>query len=297
MRSLPRLVLVTALVGAAAAAVGCAVYPPPGPPAPRISAEVALFWGDLAPFGDWVWLDVHGWVWLPRGVPAGWRPYTHGRWVHTVHGWTWASDWRWGWAPFHYGRWLWHRELGWVWVPGDEWAPAWVAWRYGPGWVGWAPLPPGVRWEVGVGFDLGGVAIDLGWWNFVRAEHFVDHRLRERVVPGDRDPELARVTREVTRYERGERGVVERSVPVEEIERETRQAVPRLRIEELTRPPRRTAQPIDGDRLRVYRPEARPGAPAPGARAESGAATGGEKKADDRERGASRTRPPKPPGG
>lgn len=32
--------------------------------------------------------------------------------------------------------------MGWVWVPGVEWAPAWVSWRVGGGYIGWAPLPP-----------------------------------------------------------------------------------------------------------------------------------------------------------
>lgn len=298
MRTLSRLLLVTLALAAVAAGVGCAVYaPPPGPPSPRVSAQAAFFYDDLTPYGDWVWLEVHGWVWTPRNVPVGWRPYTHGRWVYTAHGWTWASDWRWGWATFHYGRWAWQPGYGWVWVPGTEWAPAWVAWRYGPGWVGWAPLPPGVHWEVGFGFDLGDVTIHLGWWNYVRSEHFVDHKLYRRVIPGDSDPELARITREVTRYERNERGVIERSVPVEEIEREARRAVPRLEIEDLERPPRLRAEPVDGDRLRVYRPQPSTG----GATGSESARTATREetredagKGDDRERGASRTRPPKP---
>ena len=29
------------------------------------------------------------------------------------------------------GRWFFDDSYGWVWVPGSEWAPAWVAWRYG----------------------------------------------------------------------------------------------------------------------------------------------------------------------
>lgn len=297
-----RLLIAAPLAAAVAVAAGCAVYaPPPGPPAPRVSAAVSLFWDDLAPFGDWVWIEVHGWVWIPAAVPSGWRPYTHGRWIYTTHGWTWASDWRWGWGPFHYGRWLWHPPHGWVWLPGDVWAPAWVAWRHGPGWVGWAPLPPGARWEVGIGLELGDVEIELGWWSFVPDRHFTDHRLRHRIVPGDRDRELVRITREVTRYQPSDRGVVDRSVPVEEIEGATRRAVPRLRIEAVDGPPRRGAR-VDGDRLRVYRPA--PSA-APGASGGSGATAGdrgasrsGEKKDAGKgsDRGASRTRPPTPPG-
>ena len=48
----------------------------------------------------------------------------------------------WGWVVYHYGRWAHDRGLGWFWVPGDEWAPAWVDWRYGGDDIGWAPLPP-----------------------------------------------------------------------------------------------------------------------------------------------------------
>jgi hypothetical protein len=34
------------------------------------------------------------------------------------------------------------REFGWIWVPGDEWSPAWVRWRRGGTHIGWCPLPP-----------------------------------------------------------------------------------------------------------------------------------------------------------
>jgi hypothetical protein len=62
--------------------------------------------------------------------------------VLTEFGWTWVSDWSWGWAPFHYGRWVIVSGFGWCWVPGTMWGPAWVTWRSGGGWVGWAALPP-----------------------------------------------------------------------------------------------------------------------------------------------------------
>src|SRR3977135_729720 len=42
---------------------------------------------------------------------------------------------------------------GWVWVPGDQWAPAWVSWRQtdDEDYVGWAPLPPEASVTVSVG--------------------------------------------------------------------------------------------------------------------------------------------------
>ena len=59
-------------------------------------------------------------------MPAGWRPYYYGRWEWTTEGWLWVSDEPFGWATYHYGRWSFDGGLGWFWVPGYQWAPAWV---------------------------------------------------------------------------------------------------------------------------------------------------------------------------
>ncbi len=102
----------------------------------------------LAPYGSWQNDDSYGQVWIPAAAVVGdnFVPYgTGGHWVRSEYGWTWASNWSWGWAPFHYGRWA-MRAGHWCWVPGTMWGPSWVAWRTGSGYVGWAPLPPrGVR--------------------------------------------------------------------------------------------------------------------------------------------------------
>jgi hypothetical protein len=40
-------------------------------------------------------------------------------------------------------------SAGWAWIPGLEWAPAWVTWRVDGTVVGWAPLFAGSRsWAV-----------------------------------------------------------------------------------------------------------------------------------------------------
>ena len=98
----------------------------------------------LAPFGGWDYDSSYGYVWSPSAsiVGAGFSPYaTGGHFALTEYGWTWVSDWSWGWAPFHYGRWI-TRAGRWSWVPGSMWGPAWVSWRSGGGYVGWSPLPP-----------------------------------------------------------------------------------------------------------------------------------------------------------
>src|SRR5436190_7223778 len=103
------------------------------------------FQDDLAPYGNWIDDSTYGRVWQPEGslVGADFTPYyTGGHWTLTEFGWTWVSDFSWGWAPFHYGRWIAVSGYGWCWVPGTIWGPAWVAWRAGDGYVGWAALPP-----------------------------------------------------------------------------------------------------------------------------------------------------------
>ena len=109
------------------------------------AVSVGVFYDALAPYGEWIYVRNYGRVWQPSVAVVGvdFRPYgPGGHWVYTDYGWSFESDWSWGWAPFHYGQWYLEPVYGWVWVPGTVWAPAWVTWRYGGGYVGWAPMPP-----------------------------------------------------------------------------------------------------------------------------------------------------------
>ncbi len=109
----------------------------------QVSVSLQLFYDDLSPYGQWVDYPSYGNVWIPS-IGAGFTPYsTAGHWVLTEFGWTWVSDYPWGWAPFHYGRWNYDPYVGWLWIPGREWAPAWVSWRRAPGYYGWVPLGSG----------------------------------------------------------------------------------------------------------------------------------------------------------
>jgi len=113
----------------------------------EVSASVQIhaqadFYAPLATHGTWVEVGTYGRCWRPAGIAVEWRPYSYGHWVFTDCGWYWASDEPWGWACYHYGSWVYESDYGWVWVPGIEWAPAWVSWRFGGGYCGWAPLPP-----------------------------------------------------------------------------------------------------------------------------------------------------------
>ncbi len=131
------------------------------------AAPVTLesFQSGLAPYGDWVRTGAYGMAWRPRVAP-GWRPYFYGRWEWTNEGWLWVTDEPFGWATYHYGRWGWDGGLGWVWVPGYQWAPAWVSWRYGGDVVGWAPLAPGLS------LFVTSYAFMDSWWTFIPSARF-----------------------------------------------------------------------------------------------------------------------------
>jgi hypothetical protein len=117
--------------------------PPPEALPPAQPPGQAAFDQALSPYGRWVDTPDYGRVWIPASSAQGdWQPYTNGSWVYTESGWAFASDVPWGWAVFHYGRWGFRDGLGWFWVPGYTWAPAWVSWRYSNGHVGWSPYGP-----------------------------------------------------------------------------------------------------------------------------------------------------------
>ena len=60
---------------------------------------------------------------------------------------------------------------GWFWIPGDEWAPAWVDWRYSNDYVGWAPLPPDDLIDA---YDE-----EPGYWVFVAPRYLTAPRLAQ----------------------------------------------------------------------------------------------------------------------
>jgi hypothetical protein len=104
--------------------------------------SVGDFHAALSPYGSWVSVGQYGQCWRPTQVSGDWRPYSVGSWEWTDAGWFWQTDEPWGWATCHYGSWYMDPTMGWVWIPGTEWAPAWVSWRYNDNYIGWAPIGP-----------------------------------------------------------------------------------------------------------------------------------------------------------
>jgi len=179
-----------------------AVTPAPSAPLPGSEVTLTYFQGQLAPYGAWMNIPGSGLCWRPtvQDAELGWRPYFNGgHWDYTDDGWYWRSDYPWGEYTFHYGRWARDGRFGWVWTPGYEWAPAWVCWRNAEaeGYCGWAPLPPGARFQAGVGLLWNGrlaVDVDFGLgadaFAFIPFGHFWDHDYRAFLAPSWHVPEL-----------------------------------------------------------------------------------------------------------
>jgi hypothetical protein len=136
--------------------------------APPMGAEVddkdprALeqFQTQLAPYGSWADDPKYGHVWVPAQSVVGenFSPYvTAGHWaLDTDDNYVWVSDYPFGNVVFHYGRWAW-TSYGWSWIPGYQYAPAWVSWRVPTAeyaYVGWAPLAPSFIWMSGFAVSL-----------------------------------------------------------------------------------------------------------------------------------------------
>jgi len=83
-------------------------------------------------------------VTVTAGEPAVYTPYTNGQWVNTNDGWYFKAPTPYEETTCHYGRWAYSPALGWVWLPGRVWSPAWVEWREDDNYIAWAPVPPSV---------------------------------------------------------------------------------------------------------------------------------------------------------
>jgi hypothetical protein len=222
-------------------------------PASQIS--VTYFYNSLADEGEWFPDPNYGWCWTPYDVSADWRPYSDGHWEYTDYGWSWASDEPWGWATYHYGRWFFDDSYGWAWVPGTEWAPAWVAWRYGDDYVGWAPLPPGANWDASAGLAFTDEdEIQADHWCFVPRTHVLDVSIRLQLTSIGRNVTLLERSRDATRYEVHDGRPANVGIDVALIEKMAGRQVPRVRIVDVDAPSRGGGRQVAKGSVGFYRP-------------------------------------------
>ena len=216
----------------------------------HITISIQSFYDELSPYGDWIYSHDYGYVWRPYfDNPEAFRPYSSGgHWVYTSYGWTWVSDYRWGWATFHYGRWDFDNYLGWLWIPGYEWAPAWVTWGEYDNYWGWAPMGPNIY------VQTNWYAPDP-WWTFVPRNHFCSHNWNRYIY--NRPVHVTHITHITNIYadndrSRGNRSSWYNGPRVSDVERYSRE---RVRTMEVVDNQRADNTGIRNNRLNVYRPE------------------------------------------
>ncbi|MEY2562061.1 MAG: hypothetical protein QOH88_254 [Verrucomicrobiota bacterium] len=204
----------------------------------RSSASYGTFYRKLEPYGAWRDTATYGYVWQPREAEdRSWRPYTDGHWVYTDAGWTWVSEEPFGWATYHYGRWVRLHRVGWVWVPGDEWAPAWVSWRTSKDYIGWAPLPPEARFDRKHGIHNWAdnyYDISPDQYSFVPGNEFGSRRVKTSVVPVERNVAIVIDTTNVTNITYANTMVVNQGPNFEEVRTRSREPIDRYRLQRRT---------------------------------------------------------------
>jgi hypothetical protein len=200
------------------------------------NGSYSTFYRKLEPYGDWMETGDYGYVFQPRQAAESrdWRPYTTGHWVYTDVGWTWISDEPFGWATYHYGRWIRLRSVGWVWVPGEHWAPAWVSWRRGNDYVGWAPLPPEAQFDRQTGIrNWADNYYDIGpdQYAFVPASEFGRKVSPREIVPIERNVTIINQTTNVTNITYNNSVIVDRGPSYDDLRSRSHQQIERFRLE------------------------------------------------------------------
>lgn len=162
-------------------------------------------------------------IWKPSVTDVQWKPYTDGKWVYSSQGWVWSSNDHWGWAVYHYGRWWNSKKLGWVWMPGYVWAPAWVMWRVDDNYVGWAPLSPRAKWKITAGIT------DVNYrykyndadWVFVDKSKFADEINRGNIVVSEKNGGLVAGSKTILNIKSENDAIIHSGPDAGEIEKAT----------------------------------------------------------------------------
>jgi hypothetical protein len=208
-----------------------------------------VFYDELSPYGNWVYTPEYGYAWLPNAEP-GFSPYaTDGYWAYTDYGWTWVSFYTWGWAPFHYGRWFVDSVYGPMWVPGYEWAPAWVVWGISGDCFGWAPLGPGVNLETAYGRHFREPA---NYWRFVPQRDFGRRNISDYYINNDTHPNIVNHYKVIDNMHMDRMNHLRYGAGPDrrEVERYTGRTFSPVAIRESSRP----AQEMTNNQLLLYKP-------------------------------------------
>jgi hypothetical protein len=222
----------------------------------RLSAQsndvnFQVFYDQLSPYGQWVDNPDYGYVWIPS-AGSDFTPYlTNGYWTLTDDGWTWVSNYEWGWAPFHYGRWDYNDSYnGWYWIPDNQWGPSWVTWRRSEGYYGWAPMRPGISINASFGRSNN---VPYNQWNFVRdrdierndiGKNFIDRRNNGNIYKGS-------TVINKTYFDNKRHATYVTGPGREDVQKITGKSIQQVSVHERDKP----GESINNNQLQIYRPQ------------------------------------------
>jgi probable HAF family extracellular repeat protein len=217
-----------------------------------------VFYSKLSPEGSWVEAGGYGYCFRPR-VARDWRPYQDGHWVWTDRGWYWESNESFGWATYHYGRWIRIGGTGWCWVPGHQWAPAWVSWRESDEHVGWAPLPPEADVSVNVSISSWSdsyYGIGPAAYSFIRFAHWSEPSYARFCEPPAQNVRIINQTTNVTNIVNNNTVINNYGPPVQTVSARARQNIQevKLAVNPATGPNAKYGQTLKGNQLNVVAP-------------------------------------------
>jgi probable HAF family extracellular repeat protein len=208
--------------------------------------------------GDWVEAGNYGYCFRPR-VSGDWRPYRDGHWVWTDRGWYWDSNESFAWATYHYGRWVDIRGTGWCWVPGNQWAPAWVSWRESDEDVGWAPLPPEA--EVSGNGSISSwsdsyYGIGPAAYTFISYSHWHEPSYVRYAEPPERNVRIIGATRNVTNIVTSNNVIHNFGPPIQAIAAKTNRNIQQVKLglNVATDSKAKFGRTLQGNQLKVVAP-------------------------------------------
>ncbi len=203
----------------------------------QVPGRFGFFYTNLAPYGSWIELNYGVNVWRPNIMQRDWSPYQDGQWIWTNDGWYWDSYEPFGWITYHYGRWYYDDYYGWIWVPDDQWAPAWVEWRYDNDYIGWAPLPPYANFSISMGIHFSiNFITPYSHWHFVRYNHFCNPHISNYYIGHTYVNNFFSSTKYRTNYGFQDGRVVNRGVDIDVVRRRSGQNIQTRQIRAVSNP-------------------------------------------------------------
>jgi hypothetical protein len=179
-------------------------------------------------------------------------PYNNGQWVNTDQGWYFKANTPQEDLTSHYGRWNEDPNLGWVWLPGKVWSPAWVDWRETENEIAWAPLPPG-SYIVNDGVKIQS-SINDNRYTIVEKKHFIEpsvYKYRYQYVENKNKIMIKEMTKKDGIIIKN-KTIINKGPDVEVIEKKTNRKIDQVKIKKVGK---KDDAVTEGNTMGVFTPE------------------------------------------